>query len=57
MSNTTHDFALERQAIGVLMVAPASLGRAGGISEESFADEKTPALGALCAVLLVQAYR
>lgn len=40
MTNTTHDFALERQAIGVLMVAPASLGRAGGISEESFADEK-----------------
>ena len=37
---TTHDFALEKQAIGMVMLNPSILGRAGGISEESFADEK-----------------
>lgn len=40
MSAPTHDFALERQAVGILMLAPGNLGRAGGLSEEAFSDEK-----------------
>lgn len=39
MNTQTHDFTLERQAIGIIMLSPAALGRAGGLSEEAFADE------------------
>ena len=41
MAGTTmHDFALERKAIGIVMLHPESLARAGGITAECFADER-----------------
>ena len=36
----THDLSLERKAVGLIMLNQSILGRAGGISDEVFSDER-----------------